>query len=538
MTEKKESMIARIMNSPQPLPNRVPDYMRKKGGAWYWTGAFVMFAFFYEVITGLILLFYYQPSNAYVSTTNIAYSLPYGSIILTTHLYGAYAMIVAMYIHLLRNLFVAGYKKPREQQWLTGLLLLLLTLGAGFFGYSMSGDVLSIDATDVGRGIAAGFPYLGGYLRDIFFGNGTSISLFSRMLGWHIILAASIGVLFALHFFMAEYNTIMPSGKQSHYRAPAIDHADSTYKLWYPYNMVYMLELMFFSFAIIVLIPSILAILPGVPALFSPFPQVAPTSPLASTIPAYPPWFLLFVYKELDFKFSQTMGPFWATVLFVGMPLIYLLLVPKFDAGNTLKLQDRPTTVSLGILGIVYLAGLSAWGALEPGVPISTIDVLVFFMAPAFIVITLTFYIASRVRSNSIKMKNAISVYITLVVTAFSLFGDVMIIYNYIKFPSMTYLAALVVLLAITVISLVVAVAFAMEKLPRDSKIGSPLIGRKGHLLAGTGFAFAAIVILSMISVITPSNSYNNSLYGIGLGVLLILVGGIIRLYRSTELGE
>ncbi|MDA8055423.1 MAG: cytochrome bc complex cytochrome b subunit, partial [Thermoplasmatales archaeon] len=59
----KENLIEKLMNEPQPLPRKVPDYMRQKGGIWYWTGAMIMIAFFYEVMTGVILFFYYQPSN-------------------------------------------------------------------------------------------------------------------------------------------------------------------------------------------------------------------------------------------------------------------------------------------------------------------------------------------------------------------------------------------------------------------------------------------------------------------------------------------
>ncbi len=539
MTEEKENLIAKIMNDPQPLPRKVPDYMRKKGGIWYWTGALVMFAFLYEVVTGLILLIFYQPSNAYVSTANIAYTLPFGTIILTTHLYGAYAMIALMYVHLLRNLFVAGYKKPREQQWLTGVLLLVLTLGAGFFGYSMSGDVLSISATDVGRGIAAGFPYIGNYLRAIFFGNGTSLSLFSRMLSWHIILVAVIGIIFLLHFFMAEYNTIMPSPKSAKYLAPAIDHEDSSYKKWYPYNLYYMLELMFLFFGVIMIIPSILAIIPNVPPLFSPFPQAQPGTPAASLVTIfYPPWFLLFLYKELDFEFSEGMGPFWATVLFAGLPLIYLLIIPKLDSGESLKLRDRPMTVAFAILGIAYLVGLSIWGAIQPGFPISTIKVLAFFLGTGFVIVAATLFIARGYKENKIKSENAVYVYISAVLSIFSIFGLGMLIFYSLKFPTTVHIVSLVIMAVISALAVSVTVAFATKKLPRTHTEAKQLVGGRGHMIAGAGFAFSAVAILSMISVIPPNDSLNNALYGIGLGIILILIGAIIRIFRSSELGE
>ena len=533
MPERKhENMLEKMMNEPQPLPRKVPDYMRSKGGGWFWTGAMVMFAFLYEVITGLVLLLYYQPSNAYASTEAFLTSTPFGSFILTTHLYGAYAMVVLVYIHLLRNLYEGAYKEPRQSQWLTGVLLLLLTLGVGFFGYSMSGDVLSSDATDVGRGIAAGFPVIGNYLMGIFFGNGTSLSLFQRLLAWHIILVAGIGLLFGIHFFMAEYNTIMPKREEAGYRAPAIDHEDSSYKPWYPYNLVYMIQLMLLTFGIIIIVPSVLALLPGVPPLFSPFPQVAPTSPLAASVPAYPPWFLLFIYKELDFQFAQSLGPFWSTVLFAGMPLIYLLALPYIDREPTLKMTERPFTVSFAILGTIYLASLSLWGALAPGVPIANWRVAVFFFVPGAVVILTTWVVASAIRNEKIRIRNAQWVFVTMAILGVAAFGSGMLILADFRSPSLLYTVSLILTLMVTAISATVVIALARGIFTQKPDVFRPM-SRGAYTIMGSGFTASAIFILFEISIINPVTVFNTSLYAIGLGVILLIGSALIRMYRA-----
>lgn len=531
--EKKENMIEKIMNEPQPIPRKVPDYMRSKGGGWFWTGAMVMFAFLYEVITGLILLLYYEPSSAYASTEAFLSSTPFGSFILTTHLYGAYAMVVLIYIHLLRNLYEGAYKHPRESQWLTGVLLLLTTLGAGFFGYSMSGDVLSADATDVGRGIAGGLPVIGNWVLGIFFGNGTQLSLFSRMLAWHIILVAVIGLLFAVHFFMAEYNTIMPKREESGYKAPAIDHDDGSYKPWYPYNLVYMIQLMLLTFGIIIIVPSILALLPGVPPLFSPFPQVSPTSPLAASIPAYPPWFLLFVYKELDFQFAQSLTPFWATVIFAGMPLVYLLILPYVDKSSSLKMRDRPITVSFAILGTIYLASLSLWGALTPGIAIANWKVALFFFLPGIAIISLTWVIADAMKKEKIHVRNAPWAFATMAIMAVSAFGSGILILADIRSPSLLYTVSMILTLMLTAISAAVVIAISRGIFTQRVEVYKPM-SKNAYTLAGSGFTASAIFILFEISVINPDTVFKTSLYAIGLGVLLLIGGAVLRIYRAT----
>lgn len=533
-----ENLIEKIMNDPQPIPRKVPDYMRKSGGFMFWTGAMVSAVFLYEVVTGLILLFYYQPSNAYNSTEAFLNTVPFGSIILTTHLYGAYAMIVLVYIHLLRNLFVGAYKKPRQMQWLSGILLLLMTIGVGFFGYSMSGDVLSADATDVGRGISGAVPVIGQYLTSLFFGSGTQLSLFHRLLAWHIVLAALIGIFFLAHFFLAEYNTIMPSGKDSGDRAPAIDRDDGSYKPWYPYNLMYMMQIVLLTLGIVVIIPSILAVIPNVPALFSPFPQVAPNSPLAMNVPAYPPWFLLFIYKELDFQFAQGLGPFYATVIFAGLPLAYLVLLPYLDTKASLKLVDRPITVSLTIVGVVYLAILSAWGALEPGVPINNGIVALFYIVPLVVITGFVMFLTKMIKQGKITNPYIGGIVLSATFAGLSAFGiGAILVYSGMNFtPSV--LAGLSILGLFLGISLLFAFALIFGIFPPKARKQEGNISKNTYVAYSSIMGILSIVILIEILSMPFGNIYNQSLYGVGLGVLLLIGGVMIRLYRGQYYGE
>ena len=121
----------------------------------YWTGAFVANAFIYQVVSGMLLLLYYQPSTytnatytacgqtigtlapspaAWCSTFYIIHSVPMGWLLITTHLYGAYAMIFLVFVHFFRGYYMGVYKAPREFSWMVGTLLMVLTLGMGFTG--------------------------------------------------------------------------------------------------------------------------------------------------------------------------------------------------------------------------------------------------------------------------------------------------------------------------------------------------------------------------------------------------------------------
>ncbi len=393
---------------------KVPSYMRRKGGIWYWTGALITMAFVYQVITGLILLLYYDPANAYNGTEALISTVPYGALILSTHLYGAYAMIVLIYVHMFRNYFTAAYKKPRQRQWILGVILLGLTLGVAYFGYSMTGDQLSLDATDVGRGIAESAPVLGTFLETVVFGNGTSTDTFMRMLGWHIIFTALVGLVFGLHFYLAESNSIMPKSKDTNGKFPAVDTEKPDYKPWYPYNFAFMAQLAMFAFGFIILVPSIVALIPSVPVLFSPFPISPSQIPLvqAGVIPAYPPWFLLFLYKAVDFNILpyevgplQGLAPYFViSVIFGGVPAIYFILLPFLDRSNDRHPLSRPIITSFGILSIIYLVVLSVWGAIQPGIPISMMTVAVVFLIPFFVVVLSILYLSNLYRKGKFKL--------------------------------------------------------------------------------------------------------------------------------------
>ncbi len=532
----------------EELPlKKVPDYMRKRGGIWYWTGAIISMAFVYQIITGLLLLLYYNPSEAYLSTEAIITSIPFGSFMLTTHLYGAYAMIFLIYVHMYRNYFFGSYKKPRQLQWVIGVLLLAVTVGVGFFGYSMTGDVLSADATDVGRGIAQATPFLGNSLEAIFFGNGTSTSLFIHMLAWHVILVLLIGVLFGAHFWLAEANGIMPSHKDVNHKAPAVDTEEEKHKKWYPYNFGFMTQLAMYSFGLLMIIPSVIALLPNVPALFSPFPQVSPSSPLAAYVPAYPPWFLLFVYKAVDFELFSAAGPLSAlaaTAVFGIVPLVYFLLLPFIDTTDDLHPLSRPLVTSFGILGILYMSILSAWGALTPGVQIPNWEVAAVFVPP-FVIVVAGVTVLSRLfkkgkfKVSTSKITTSFLVFLFILMFAAYNFGQ-----NFTA--TLVHTSGLNIVTSLFTGGVMVFGAIGTMKsanmsLEHEKKVESENtfhLNKNVAVILSALLTVGTIVIIYLIMQLDPIGAVPNAEFGIGLGFILVFAGTIMRIYRAAFYDE
>lgn len=375
--------------STQPL-FRLPNYMYRMK---YWLGAMVASAFMFEIITGLFLLLNYYPSSPYSQTIYLMNYIPFGEAILFSHFYGAYFMIVLIYLHLFRNYFDGAYKKPRRLLWVVGLIMFVLTLGVAFTGYSLPADILGVDADGVGTGILAGLPS-GRIFGVILFGNGTKLDMYTKLLAWHVILTALIGVFLIIHFLLFEQSGVVPS-KRVMNKVPAVypKEAWSTFNAWWPRNFVYTLYLLTFVWGLILIVPNLLANINGVPFLFSPAPAPSPSNPLAATVPPYPPWFFLFLYKGIDF-FTPSGTPYNPAVislLVAGVPALYLLALPWLDRSKEMSLHRRSLWAGIGILLITYLLQLSVWAYTAPGVP-EPFSVQVGVMLPPLIIAFLSVY--------------------------------------------------------------------------------------------------------------------------------------------------
>lgn len=352
----------------------------------YWLSNATAAALVWEALTGLLLLFYYEPSDAYGSTIAIIKSVPLGSIILASHLYGAYLMILVAYAHGIESFLSGSYKGPRLIQWITGVLLFALTLGVAFIGYSMTGDVLAVDAVNAGKGILTALGLQS--LVPVLFGSGEQVALFTRLLGWHIALTAVLGLILTLH-----YPTRQAKGV-----------TNLRVGLWNIREVVLVSPVFLMTWGIIITLSSI-AIMPPIlrhlPVLLSPYPGPSPSSPQAALVPAYPPWFFLFMYKMADMPFGLRTD----TIMGMIIPLIVLLIIPFIDKSRSLHPLDRPWLTAIFITGLIWLIELSIWGALQPGVPVKLSEFLTVTIPPIAASFTIVYVIRMAWVKGLIRVK-------------------------------------------------------------------------------------------------------------------------------------
>ncbi len=125
-------------------------------------GGISAFLFLVETITGVLLMFYYRPTVQWAYNDMLALrDVVSLGVLREIHRWGAHAMVITVWLHMLRVFLTGSYKPPREFNWVIGVVLLVLTLLLSFTGYLLPWDQLSIWAVTVGSNMAKAAPMLG-----------------------------------------------------------------------------------------------------------------------------------------------------------------------------------------------------------------------------------------------------------------------------------------------------------------------------------------------------------------------------------------
>ncbi len=126
-------------------------------------GGISFYLFLLLTLTGMLLMFYYRPTveHAYWDMKDLRYVVPFGDPLRNMHRWAAHLMVFTVMFHMASVFYRGGYKKPREYNWVIGVILLLLTFLLSFTGYLLPWDQLAIWAVTVGTNMAAASPILG-----------------------------------------------------------------------------------------------------------------------------------------------------------------------------------------------------------------------------------------------------------------------------------------------------------------------------------------------------------------------------------------
>ena len=337
-------------------------------GSWFYVfGSGTLLCFVLQLVTGVCLAFVYVPSadEAYTSLEHLNYQQPLGWYLRALHYWGSNFLVSIMAIHMAQVFLFGAFKYPRELTWISGCILLLLTLGMAFTGQIMRFDQDAYWGLGIGAAIMGRTPLIGPNLVHL-------------LLGGPIIAGETLSRFFTLHVFVIpgllialislHLRLVLTKGINE-YPVPGQEVRKETYAEGYEallkkegvpfYPKAIGKDLVFSGFVIL----SILVCA----AYFGPKgPKGIPDPTQIDTVPA-PDFFFLWIYAAL-----ALLPPYLETFLLLTAPVVgiaLLLALPFLSNTGEKSARRRPVAV-LGVLFVFLTLGtLTQLGTYAPWSP-------------------------------------------------------------------------------------------------------------------------------------------------------------------------
>ena len=325
------------------LTNEPVPYHLKRW--WFALGGTPAYLFVVQIVTGILLAFYYEaaPATAYESVRYITHEASFGWFIRSVHKWAATLMIAAVILHQMRVYFTGAYRKPREINWMVGMLLLICTLMIGFTGYSLVYEQLSFWGATVGANIADTVPVIGGFIKNMMLAGETyNERTLSRFFVLHAaVLPVAMVLLIALHIMIIRLQGVT----EFTFEDERGEDQPKTFN-FFPDHLYTELIL---GLLLMILLSALATIFP---ATMGP-----PADPLTTPEVIKPEWFFYVAFRWLKL-FTGT-----AAVLSMGFIVFIMFAWPFIDSWIRRKTRFQEASVWIGIFGVLAIIGLTVWEA-------------------------------------------------------------------------------------------------------------------------------------------------------------------------------
>lgn len=187
---------------------------------WY-LGTLSFGTFMILVVTGILLMLYYHPSapQAYADMKDLQFVVSAGVFLRNLHRWSAHTMVLLVFAHMFKVFYRGAYRKPREFNWVIGVVLLIVTLLLSYTGYLLPWDQLAYWAITVGSNIMSAVPVMGQKIRFLMLGGNTvNANALLRFYVLHCVILPLAAILFiAVHFWRIRKDGGLYTGhKESH----------------------------------------------------------------------------------------------------------------------------------------------------------------------------------------------------------------------------------------------------------------------------------------------------------------------------------
>ena len=334
---------------------------------WYVFGSATLATFILQVVTGTVLATVYVPStdHAYDTMKFITQDAFLGHLVRGLHFWGGSAMILFIGIHSIRVYLMGAYKYPREANWLSGSVLMVLVLGMGFSGQLLPWDQNAVWSVIVGAEQAARVPWIGTALaRWILAGQTLGGLTLSRFYAAHVFLFPGlIFLILGIHLYLVIYHGISEPPRAGRPVEP------KHYRAWYE-HMIKTEGVPFwpdaawrdvvFAFLLIFTI-FLMAWYIGPPPLKTvPNPNIIDASP-------QPYWYFLWFFSVL--AMSPHAGETFLIIATPSVFFIVMFLLPFIANKGERSPKRRPWAIALVIMSVIIIGVFWRKAELHPWVP-------------------------------------------------------------------------------------------------------------------------------------------------------------------------
>jgi cytochrome b6 len=319
----------------EPVPNHLKRW-------WFCLGGTPAYLFVVQLVTGILLAFYYQPApaTAYESVRYITEEAPFGWYIRSVHKWAATFMVAAVVLHQMRVFFTGAYRKPRELNWIVGMFLLLCTLLLGFTGYSLVFEQLSYWGATVAGNINETVPVIGGFLKRLMLaGEEYNERTLPRLFILHgALLPVTMIFLLAIHITIVRLHGV------TELRFPDDPPDRPRHFSFFPDHVLTELAI---GLVLMVLLSVLATVFPA---------EMGPRAdPLRTPEVIKPEWFFYVAFRWLKL-FTPTVA-----VLSTGLIVFVMIVWPFVDALIRRRWPRSEFSVYVGVAAALAIMGMTVW---------------------------------------------------------------------------------------------------------------------------------------------------------------------------------
>lgn len=350
-------------------------------------GEIALYSFIIALLSGTYLTFFFDPSlrevvyegsydplrgvamsAAYDSALNLSFDVRGGLFMRQVHHWAALMFVASIVIHLLRIFFTGAFRRPRETNWIIGVVMLVLALLMGVTGYTLPDDLLSGTGLRIISAIILSVPVIGTWAHwAVFGGEFVGELIIGRFYIAHVLIIPAI--LLAL---IAVHLLLLVKQKHTQFAGPGRTEHNVVGNRLFPTFAAKATGLLFIVFGVIAALGGLVQI--------NPVWLWGPYNPSQVSAASQPDWYILFldgstrIFPAWDINLPGDYtipALFWPTVVVAGAMFTVLALYPMIErklSGDTAshhllqRPRDVPVRTSLGMMALTFYGVLMLSG--------------------------------------------------------------------------------------------------------------------------------------------------------------------------------